>query len=388
MASFRKTAGILCAVPFATIAIWQGCAIYDSSLLGSNEGGSPEASAESSVPDAGDGCNHTRWPDRPDADSDSSVTDIEFYNAIELLDFGTDDGGTPAAEGFDLDSVCTCPGPDSCTVFPEAGTQCDYEGGVDNALGALVKEFSGATNFFDQDYINQGISAGVFGALFRVRKYNGQANDTNVEVSIFVSNGMSGADTDAGPSIPKFDGTDIWTLDPDSLLGGSIGDAGPSPITAYDLNAYVSNYTLVGNISDMPLAIGAADGEGLVTMDFSGALVVAKLVPSGNTFNATGFVAGRWETKKLLTAMQVLHDPFDFDASLCGQIRFINCLKGRICDAPDISGNVLDDGKGAPCDALSLGFGFKSTSAGYGNVFAKPDSGGGCGPQYTDECGN
>jgi hypothetical protein len=388
MASFRKVTALLCAIPLAAVAIWQGCAVYDSSLLVSPEAGLPESGSDTSVPDGGDGCNHVRWPARPSADDDAAVQNIEFYNALEILNFGTSDGGNPAAEGFDLDNTCTCPGPDSCIPFQDAGTQCDYEGGVDNALGALVKEFSGATNFFDEDYINQGIQGGVFGALFRVRNYNGQANDTNVELSIFVSNGTVGADTDAGPTIPKFDGTDVWTLDPTSLLGGTIGDAGPSPIVAYDLNAYVSDYTLVGNISDMPLAIGAATGEGLVTMDLSGALVIAKLAPMGNTFRATGFVAGRWETKKLLTAMQVLHDPFDFDASLCGDDAIYQLLKGRICALEDISGNVLDDPtRTAPCDALSLGFGFTSTAATYGNVFAKPDSGGGCGPQYTDQCG-
>lgn len=386
MTSFRKVTALVCATPIVAIAIWQGCAVYDSSLLVNADSAVPESGTDS-APDTGDGCNHVRWPGRPNADDDASVQDIEFYNALEVLNFGTSDAGNPALEGFDLDGVCTCPGVDSCKPFGDSGTQCDYEGGVDNALGALVKEFSGASNFFDEGYINSGIAAGVFGALFRVRNYNGQANDTKVELSIYSSNGTKGADTDAGPQLPKFDGTDVWTLDPTSLLGGSVGDAGPVPLVAYDLNAYVSNYTLVGNISDMPLAIGAATGEGLVTMDLSGAIVVAKLVPVGNTFKASGFVVGRWETKKLLTAMQVLHDPFDPDAALCGNDAIYQLLKGRICDLEDISGNVLDDGKNAPCDALSLGFGFTSTPAAYGDVFAKPDGGGGCGPQWTDQCG-
>lgn len=386
MASFRKMTAALCVAPIVAIAIWQGCAVYDSSLLVSSEGG-PETGGDTLVPDAGDGCNHVRWPARPLADDDASVQNIEFYNALEVLNFGTGDGGDPGKEGFDLDNVCTCPGPDSCNTFPDSGTQCDDEGGVDNSLGALVKEFSGASNFFDEAYINNGIATGVFGALFRVRNYNGQANDTAVELSIYVSNGTVGAGTDAGPTIPKFDGTDVWTIDPTSLLGGQLGDAGPVPLVAYDLNAYVTDYTLVGNISDMPLGIGAADGEGLITMDLSGALVVAKLTPTGNTFKATGFVAGRWESKKLLTAMQVLHDPFDFDASLCGTDAIYLLLKGRICNLQDISGNVLDDGKNAPCDALSIGFGFTSTPATYGTVFAPTPQPGGCGTQWTDQCG-
>ena len=160
------------------------------------------------------------------------------------------------------------------------------------------------------------------------------------------------------------------------------------PVVAYDLGAYVSNYTLVANISDMPLAIGAANGTGLVTIELTGAKVIVNLVPIGNgTFKATGTVTGRWEARKLLTSLQVLNDPFDFDASLCGNDPIYQLLKPRICGFEDIATNDLDDNKGAPCDALSLAFNFVSTPATYGPVVAKPDGGGGCGPTWTDQCG-
>ena len=392
MASFRTLTFAFVSTPAIALAIWQGCSIYDSSLLVGLDGGGDVVS-DVGPPDTGDGCNHARWPGRPAADDDASVQDIEFYNALEILDFGAGDGGASSQSviGVDLDNICTCEGtplgPDSCNPFPDSGTQCDEEGGIDDSLGSLVKAFSGSTNFFDQGYINQNLSKGIFGALFRVRNYNGQANDTKVEVSIFVSNGTQGAGTDAGPTIPQWKGNDVWTIDPKSLLGGTIGDAGPVPLVAYDLNAYVSNYTLVGNISDMPLAIGAATGEGLITIDLTGGLVVAKLTPSGNTFKAQGIVAGRWETRKLLTAMQVLHDPFDFDAALCGNDAIYQLLKGRICGIQDIATNVLDDGKNAPCNALSLSFAFTSVPAKYGSVFAPDASPGGCGPQWNDQCG-
>jgi hypothetical protein len=386
MPSFRKLTLALCATPALVFATYEGCAIYDSSLLG------PADASGSDVADAGppdvDWCNHVHWPARPSADDDASVQDIEFYNALESLDFGVGDAGAKKSFGVDLDNFCTCPGLDSCIPFGDSGTQCDLDGGIDDSLGGLIKEFSGSSNFFDQNYINDGITQGVFGAIFRVRKYNGQANDTKIELSIFISNGMTGAGTDAGPMVPQWTGNDVWTLDPTSLLGGTIGDAGPVPATAYDLNAYVSNYTMVGNISDMPLAIGAATGEGLVTIDLTNGLVVAKLTPTGNTFKVTsGIVAGRWETRKLLTAMQVLRDPFVGDAALCGSDPIYQLLKGRICDLQDIATNVLDDGKGAPCNALSLSFAFTSAPAKYGAVFAPPNGAGGCGPQWNDQCG-
>lgn len=388
MASFRSITIAFVTTPAVALAIWQGCSIYDSSLLVGVDGGGDVVS-DVGPPDTGDGCNHARWPGRPSADDDASIQNIEFYNALEILDFGAGDGGvaTQSVIGVDLDGICTCPGLDSCKTFQDSGAQCDYDGGIDDSLGTLVKEFSGSTNFFDQGYINQNLSSGIFGALFRVRNYNGQANDTQVELSIFVSNGTQGAGTDAGPTIPQWKGNDVWTIDPKSLLGGTIGDAGPVPLVAYDLNAYVSNYTLVGNISDMPLAVGAATGEGLITIDLTGGLVIAKLTPSGNTFKAEGIVAGRWETRKLLTALQVLHDPFDFDAALCGQDAIYQLLKGRICGIQDIASNVLDDGKNAPCNALSLSFAFTSVPAKYGNVFAPDAAPGGCGAQWTDQCG-
>jgi len=390
MPSLRTVSVLLAVASAAGLAVWQGCSIYDSSLLVGAEAGGGDAQTEAGPPDAGDGCNHARWPARPSADDPSDAGNIELYNALSFLDFGAGDGGATsnAVYGFDLDGICTCPGPDSCKPFGDSGTQCDLEGGVDNSTGSLIKEFSGATNFFDQGYINQGIQTGVFGAVIHVKNYNGQANDTNVELSIFVSNGTQGAGTDAGPMIPQFDGNDVWTLDPKSLLGGTLTDAGPVPIVAYDLNAYVSDYTLVGNISDMPLAIGAATGEGLVTIDLTGALVVAKLTPFGKSFQTQGTVAGRWESKKLLTALQVLHDPFDYDASLCGSDTIYQLLKGRICGFQDIAASVLDDGKGAPCNALSLGFAFKTVPAKYGSPYSPPDAGGGCGPTWTDQCQN
>jgi hypothetical protein len=388
MASFRRLA-FVCAVPAAALAIWQGCSVYDNSLLPS-DAAADAGSDVVNVPDS-NGCVSATWPGRPLADDDASVDDIVFYQAIEMLDFGAGDSGATVI-GYDLDNVCTCegnpPGPDSCIPFAEAGTQCDLEGGVDNSAGLLIQEFAGSGNFFDQGYVNAQIAAGIFGALFRVTNYNGTANDTNVEVSIYTSNGTQGAGTDAGPKVPQWNGTDVWTLDPTSLLGGTIGDAGPIPFVAYDLNAYVANWTLVSNISDMPLAIGAATGEGLVTIDLTGAHVVAKLTPVGNTFKATGTVTGRWESSKLLTSLAVLYDPFQMDASLCGNDPVYQLLKPRVCALEDIATNVLDDGTNAPCDALSLAFNFTSVAATYGSVFAKPDGGGGgCGPQWTDQCG-
>src|SRR5580765_2798722 len=141
MPSFRTLTIAFVTTPAVALAVWQGCSVYDASLLMPGDGGNDVADA--GPPDTGDGCNHTRWPARPSSDDDASVQNIEFYNALEILDFGVGDGGGGKIVGVDLDNICTCggspAGPDSCNPFQDSGTQCDDEGGVDDSLGSLVK---------------------------------------------------------------------------------------------------------------------------------------------------------------------------------------------------------------------------------------------------------
>ncbi len=126
MSSLRTVSVVLTLASAAGLAVWQGCSVYDSSLLLAAEAGS-DAPSDVEIPDAGDGCNHARWPGRPTADDDASVQDIEIYNAVSFLDFGTGDASAGPL-GYDLDGICTCPGPDSCNPFGDSGTQCDSRG--------------------------------------------------------------------------------------------------------------------------------------------------------------------------------------------------------------------------------------------------------------------
>ncbi|HEX7601309.1 MAG TPA: hypothetical protein VF316_06875 [Polyangiaceae bacterium] len=370
---------------FLGLAIADACSIYDPSLL-LGDAAVPDAAPDTAQGDA-DTCGSARWPARPDKD-DPSTKDYEFYEAVMFLDFGVADAGVVPVYGFNLDGFCTCPMPDSCKPAGSDGggppKHCDDEAGVDNSGGALIRQFSSTAGFFNQTYINEMLGKGVFGALFRVRGYNGQANDTKVELSVYVSNGTEGIQKGL-PTIPQLDGNDKWTIDPASLLGGTIPDGGAPVPNTYDLNAYVSNGYLVANL-DFPLGIGAGNGEGLVTVELSGSVIVAKLEPYQGVFRANGIVGGRWPTTKLLKSIAVLHDPFDYDASLCGTNPTYQALKPKICSYADITKNPVEDGKNAPCDSISIGFKFESTPATFGGVFGRPDSGTPCGPQWTDEC--
>ncbi len=376
----RSAAKVLGLLGATGIVIASACAVYDSSLLVAADGG-PSSDAGADV----DLCKGPGWPQRPDKDDPSTGPDLEFYNALSFLDFNASpDAGATSSIGFNLDGFCTCPQAESCKPGDAAPAHCDGDGGLDNSGAALIRQFSSQNGFFDQTYINDQLALGVFGAVLRVRGYNGKPNDTKVELAVFISNGTEGIQQGL-PQKPKFDGTDRWTLDPTALKGGALPDAG-GPVANYeDPNAYVRDGVLVGTLN-FPLSIGAGNGEGLVTIELSGSIVAAKLTADGASFKTKGIIGGRWPTRKLLTALQVLRDPLDKTQHLCGSDPIYAVLKDRVCGYADISSNLLEDGKNAPCDSLSIGFGFESAPATYSGTWPKPDSGLPCGPQWTDDC--
>jgi hypothetical protein len=255
----------------------------------------------------------------------------------------------------------------------------------------LVRQFSAFPGFFQQSYLNDRIAQGFYGALVFIEHYNGKANDSQVEVAYFPSNGTDGIQG-GFPTVPSWDGNDKWTIDPDSINGGVIPDGGlPSP-KYIDQSAYVSNYTLVANLS-FPVAIGASAGDNTLTIDLVGAVVSAKLVPDGNSFRTDeGIIAGRWATTKMLTSLQVLHDPFPGMSAdggkprLCGTNATYLLIKDKICSSADIATNILEDGKNAPCGSLTVGMAFTSQPAKIQGTYPRSDAGAPCGPQWIDSC--
>ena len=242
-------------------ATWFGCSIYDTSLLlpgadaaaGDVATGAGERDAKDSV----DMCSHAFPPPRPKVNDPSEAGDIEIVNAVRTVTVtAAPDGGPLPVIGFDLDGVCTCPGPESCTAPVSGAQHCDDTGGRDNSGGHLVAQLSEVSNgILNQQAINQNIDPGLgYSLIFRVRDYNGAPNDTQVELAIFTSDGTP--QNDAGQfSQPNWDGSDSWTIDSNSVLGG-VNDAGDIIPNYVDSNAYVADGVLVSTLS-FPIELGA-----------------------------------------------------------------------------------------------------------------------------------
>ncbi len=232
-----------------------------------------------------------------------------------------------------------------------------------------------------QATITARIQNGDYGLVLRVRNYNETPNDDDIELAVFNSFGLdrtpeAGSDAGLPPTaVPKFDGTDRWTVDSKSLLGGN----------AYlpnivDTRAYVRDGMVVAQISN-------AIRIGPYTVPIVGGVLVAKLTKVGKTFTLSeGTVSGRSNARELLTALESVPNPLDRTKYLCGDDAVYQNLRERFCKGLDLVTDEALDGRDAPCDAASFSIRFTASPANLGSVvdtgpLKKP-----CGDSWVASC--
>lgn len=340
--------------------------------------GSPLADAGSAdvvAVDAADvfvpGCPLAHAPPPPAAD-DPGGADTDITLALGTLVLGL---GTATTPGLDLDGLCSCP-----DVTPCEGPQrvCDREGGVDNSFDDLLAKFGAFGAPISQDKIQAALDNGATTVLMVVHRYNGTPNDTSVELGIMASLGTT-PDGTGTPVPPRRDGTDEWTIDPDSVANNTPPFVPKSIATA----AYVTGGVLVAR-GAFTIALGSGTP---LTITLDEGFFVGRLSHDGTIWRvAEGRIGGRWPTSKMLTSFSVLQDPVDKTAFLCGDSGAYQAYKPQLCAAADImttAGNDLSDKK---CDAVSIGMGFDAAEAKLGALAPPRVLPAGCGADWRDEC--
>lgn len=291
--------------------------------------------------------------------------------AFSEVSFGVGDAGPSIApaQGLDLDLTCSCPGPPSCLAPKGVEPSCDGPRGQDNALRPVFERFTA----FNQDSLAGTFRAGRSSLLVFVSQYNGGLNDRLVSVGLAVSGGIEGARfPDAGPKDPAFDGTDVWTVDPDSVVGGndallagaSCQDKPCVPLVV-DTAAYVSNGVLVARFGALPATKRAFAGQ--LVFDLEHAFLRAKISKVGEVYQLSeGELTGRWPAERLLHNLTGLDSPFG--GAICKGSALYQQVKAALCAAVDVAPNPAADNQGNPCTAISTVIAFNATQARAGRV--------------------
>ena len=368
---------------------YEACAVYNQSLIGPADAGGADSE------DDGPACMHAEPPTRPPPDDGGAAQNITVVAAFNTIDIGASgDADAPSPPfGYDLDHVCTCPGRASCTPpasAPKNLSFCDDEAGRDNTD---IQLFRGLTTTASAGTIeiDQGLSAGQFGLLIVITDYNGQADDSKVQVDFYVSNGVTRT-ADGGIPTPRLNGDDLWTIDPSSIVGGQPG----GPPVYSDMTAYVSGGYVVANMAQLKIAFGDRTFLGGATMQLYGAVIVGKLysyalTDAGTVFGyalSGGTIAGRWPTSEILTTLALI--PQEGGTFLCGLDSLnYNLVRGAVCNNADIQTLSSQDNINAPCDAISVGMQFTAVPAKLGGILAVPPAPSGCrdgGVLWSDTC--
>jgi len=139
---------------------------------------------------------------------------------------------------------------------------------------------------------------------------------------------------------------------------------------------------------DFPVSFsGLVGGVASIMIDLTDSVVVGTIVRDGESYRIDrGTVAGRWQTTKLLTSLEVIPDPFADGGFLCGPSTTYALAKELVCSGQDIVSNLRRDNTGAPCDAVSLSIDFTSRPAVLGEVVPPPARPKPCGLQWVDDC--
>ncbi|AKV01812.1 hypothetical protein AKJ09_08475 [Labilithrix luteola] len=344
----------------------------DKSTTGPTVTDVPDASAPT---EAGpiDPCVHARLPDTPSVDDDAAFELPTIVMAMERFSLKDNPDGHP---GVDLDNVCTCDtrpdtahdGASSCVR--KGKPACDGDGGVDNFFGDSVATFQVGFDIDDFAGVNEGISRGRQSALLFVRKYNGRANDRDVEVGFVASDGIRDQGcpqsvpegTGRGWYTPGWCGTDAWSVLPGTIVNGFPVAYGPGHVTDYSL------------VVELDLSVGVPFGD--IVLAMGSPVSVGKLVPLDKDMKprdpnvpATpeeqtlwrlddGIIAGRVAATDMLSAAGAAFSPTGIGQDgtrVCQNPLFFSYIKGRICDSLDIAKSAkLDFQPDYACDAVSM----------------------------------
>lgn len=386
--SFR-TAFVVGALSLAGVAIACGPGFLDG-ISGGARVVEPDAETGGPLdPDGGRACKPRHLPERPPGQDDNTalVLPTFAFESIRVDTFGAPDAGGAIPLGLDLDDRCTCPETDSCLRAADAGQSCDGKQGEDNAMSGFFNSINIGVPLFKQTFATDRIQQGYFTFLVDVFGWNGQPDDPNVSVTMRLSLRIEGKKEDGGLPPPKFDGTDVWTLDPNAIAGGAESVGKDCRVTAdsyrcigrvRDDKAYVRDGKLVARPrldgkADAPVSVVILAGLGVINFELYDFTLSGSFARSedGGVRGLSGEVTGRITTENVLRTVAAIDDfTSDNKTPLCKNAVLYEIAKKSVCETADLAAPGKDN-TGAKCDHVSLAMSFASSPAIVGPILLR-----------------
>lgn len=318
-------------------------------------------------------CDPLSPPGKRPPGNESPGDTVEITVVLKEVDFGDGgpDGGVPryGEQGFDLDGVCTVPGPSSCTPQPWIGEVTnDGPRGQDNAIGRLLQvqkaEFGvqAAGTAVDNDAVARGADAPT--AVLRLKNFGGLSEDERVEVDWFVPAPLE-ASADGGLEAPAFDASDAWPILSTTVADATAKSAGETVSKDRDDSAYVTRNRLVAHFDHVviPLRNSYFDTYDVVLTGELRRDITTKVWSIEN-----GTFAGHAHVDDLLAVIpEIAHRIFG--ATLCTDNTLNYApVKRYICSSADMPASRA----GGACTETSFGIGFTTAPASLGALVLPP----------------
>jgi len=343
----------------------------------SNPDGASDA-ADSSF-EAGPACSELGVPAQPPPSDAGADGPESILVAVNLLDFGIQT--TDLAGGFNLDRTCSPTVAEStCATRIDEETYNKYardknEVGLDNSGRSLLGYLALLGAAFQPFEINERLKLGEFGAVIRIRGYNGLPDDDEVVVEIFPAIGtwrtLDDGGLEKGPK-PEFAYGDLWRRD---RRFQNVVDAS----RLKSATAWVRGGRLVASFQSVTLPLSVPEDPKLLDVIIQEGWVSASLVSDGTNYRLSdGVLGGRWRTADILDQVRQIYidDTVGIkDRYLCEKdlpFDVYGAVKKEVCDGRDLRSSSRDDKKNLPCDAVSTGIRFDSYAVAEAGAFDDP----------------
>lgn len=344
-----------------------GCKAFDESLLhrdggGGGDSGPPaDGGADAESSDAGEACM-PRHP--PSAPAGSDTTGVERIWALRNVLLSQGEGWRGI--GYDLDDLCsTGPGATFECQPPnmDLAEETDGEDGIDNVVGhRLIRSWMvfGATSDLEPD-IRSEQTLGNRAVVVRIMGWNGLDDDPVVRVvlsgSAAIRSVAAGESCPADPSaadVPAaWDGNDCVWSDVADFLGGN-----EDTPRQYDEGGWVAGRTLVMSLRDrIPVVLVSPDRS--LDLRLTDGVFTARISADGRTLEEAT-LAGRWSIVDILDTYARL--------GFCPGSEDRMFVAEALNDVADIRSAPGSGGKGAVCDALSIGIRLDGTAVRWGGL--------------------